>query len=75
MTVDNGSMVMTTPLHLKPLEGRHVSLALTDGSRIDDCQLVSAGRGRAQRVWIFANGADEFVPVSDIADIWECPAA
>jgi hypothetical protein len=66
---------MATPLHLRPLEGRHVSLALTDGSRIDDCQLVSAGRGRATRVWIFANGVDAFVPVADIADVWECPAA
>jgi hypothetical protein len=66
---------MATLLRLKPLEGRHVSLALTDGTRIDDCQLVSAGRGRTKRVWIFANGADAFVPVADIADVWECPAA
>jgi hypothetical protein len=66
---------MASPLHLRPLEGRHVSLALTDGSRIDDCQLVSAGRGRTTRVWIFANGVDAFVPVADIADVWECPAA
>ena len=31
---------------LKALEGRQVSIALRDGSRIDYCQLVSAGRSR-----------------------------
>ena len=52
-----------------------MSIALTDGTRIDDCQLVSAGRGRLERAWIFADGTDAFVPVADIADAWEGPVA
>ena len=56
---------------LRSLEGRHVSLALADGTRIDDCQLVSAGRGQLDRAWIFANGVDSFVTVAEITDAWE----
>ena len=52
------------------LEGRRVSLALIDGSRLDDCELVSAGRGTVT-LWLFINGGDVFVPVSDITDAWE----
>ena len=43
---------------LRQWEGRQVSLALADGSRIDDCQLVSAGQNAAGTLWLFANGAD-----------------
>ena len=53
------------------LEGRQVSLALADGSRIDDCSLVSMGRGRTTTVWIFTNGCDRFVELSDVVDVWE----
>jgi hypothetical protein len=35
----------TTRNELRQLEGRQVSLALVDGSRIDDAALVSTGRG------------------------------
>ena len=56
---------------LKSLEGNSVSLALRDGSRLDDCQLVSAGRSRARTLWLFAAGADTFVPVEDVVDLWE----
>jgi hypothetical protein len=52
------------------LEGRRVSLALADGSRIDDCELVSAGHG-AGTLWLFVNGDDVFVAVDDITDAWE----
>jgi hypothetical protein len=52
------------------LEGRRVSLALIDGSRLDDCELVSAGRGR-QTLWLFVNGADIFVPMAHVTDAWE----
>lgn len=54
------------------LEGRHVSVALSDGSRIDDCQLVSAGRHRVQSLWLFAGGQDRFVAFEDVVDLWEC---
>lgn len=32
------------------LEGCQVSMALRDGGRLDDCQLVSAPRGRRRMV-------------------------
>lgn len=56
---------------LKTLEGRRVSLAVRCGERIDDCQLISAGRGTARTVWVFANAADTFVPIDDVVDFWE----
>ena len=64
-------MAHTRVTKLRSLEGRRVSLALTDGSRIDDCQLVSAGRPRTSTVWLFTNGTDSFVPLSGIIDVWE----
>jgi hypothetical protein len=61
MTNDNAS-------RLRALEGHHVSVALRDGSRIDDSQLVSAGH---RSVWLFSNRADVFVPLVDVVDVWE----
>jgi hypothetical protein len=59
------------PSQLGELEGRQVSLALDDGSRIDDCQLVSFGRHNGATVWLVADGADLFIPVKRVVDIWE----
>ncbi|MGH3115811.1 MAG: hypothetical protein ACRDQ2_01580 [Gaiellales bacterium] len=56
---------------MRGLEGRQVTVALRDGSRIDDCQLVSAGRAGARSVWVFTQGTDRFVPASDVIDAWE----
>ena len=53
---------------LSSLEGRQVNLALIDGSRIDDCQLVLAGR---DKLWVFVNGQDAFVGVERVIDFWE----
>ena len=64
------SALLTTS-RLRSLEGRHVSLALAGGGRIDDCQLISAGRPGTSTVWVFAAGADTFFPVGDILDVWE----
>ena len=50
------------------LEGHRVGIALTDGSRIDDCQLVFAGR---DSLWVFINGDDAFVSASTVRDFWE----
>jgi len=50
------------------LEGRRVGISLKDGSRIDDCQLVFAGR---DRVWVFVNGRDTFVNATTVSDFWE----
>jgi hypothetical protein len=52
------------------LEGQRVSLALIDGTRLDDCELVSAGRHRTATLWLFADGADTFVPIDDVIDLW-----
>jgi hypothetical protein len=41
---------------------------LTDGTRIDDCRLMSVGGGD---LWVFSNGADLFVPVDLVAEVWE----
>jgi hypothetical protein len=61
---------------LTMLEGRQVSVALHDGTRIDDSNLVSSGRRRARTLWLFANGEDVFVPVDEVVDVWETrPAA
>ena len=57
--------------HLKHLEGHRVNVALADGSRIDDCELVSVDRGRQGHVWVHANGGDAFLPLSQISDVWE----
>jgi len=59
-----------TTVDLRSLEGQRVSVALGDGSRIDDAQLVSAPRGQSDRVWLCVGGHDHFVPVEDIADAW-----
>ena len=56
---------------LRQLEGRQVSVALADGSRIDDCQLVSAGRYGAASLWLFTNGADLFVALENVTAVWE----
>ena len=53
---------------LRSLQGRMVHLALTDGSRVDDVSLVSAGK---RTLWVFANGEDAFIPVVDVVDAWE----
>jgi hypothetical protein len=64
-------MTGLTMSELRSLEGRQVSVALADGSRIDDCQLVSAGRPGVQTLWVFSNGADTFVPLPDVLEVWE----
>jgi hypothetical protein len=57
--------------NLRQWEGRQVSVALTDGSRLDDCQLVSAGRNGAGSLWLFTNGSDVFVPLAQVTAVWE----
>lgn len=52
---------------LRRLEGCNVNLALSDGSRMDDVQLVSA---RGLTIWIFDHGEDVFVPFARVIDFW-----
>jgi hypothetical protein len=56
---------------LTALEGRQVSVALRNGSRIDDSQLVSAGRHRARTLWLFTHTGDTFIAAEDVIDVWE----
>lgn len=60
---------------LRSLEGRRIGVFLSDGSRIDDCQLVSGGRAGARTLWVFTNGTDTFVPLHAVVDVWESRAA
>ena len=60
-----------TSSSLHGLEGQQVSVALRNGSRIDDCQLVSAPRARTETLWLFSNGDDLFVSLADVVDVWE----
>jgi len=55
---------------LRKMEGRRVCLALVGGGRIDDCELMSAASG-CRSVWIFRNGADEFISAAEVLDYWE----
>jgi hypothetical protein len=56
---------------VKGLEGQHVNVDLADGSRIDDCQLVSGGRSGSATLWLYTNGADRFVALTDVRDVWQ----
>ncbi|HEV3364447.1 MAG TPA: hypothetical protein VG795_09970 [Acidimicrobiia bacterium] len=58
----------------KGLEGCRVSIALVDGSRIDDCELISAGQRGDGRLWLYSNRADTFVSLAEVADLWESAA-
>ena len=57
--------------NLRLIEGQRVSIALHDGTRIDDCDLVSSGRNRLDNLWLFVNGEDVFVARSDVVDLWQ----
>jgi hypothetical protein len=59
---------------LRVIEGRQVNVALRDGTRMEDCQLVSRGRSRVAKLWLFTNGQDVFVALSDVVDVWETNA-
>jgi hypothetical protein len=65
------AMTATRVKELQRLEGSRVSLALAGGHRIDDCDLISVGRGRCRSLWIFNNGTDQFVSHSEVIDYWE----
>ena len=70
-----GAMSPDQISQLTLLEGRQVGVALVDGTRIDDAQLVSSGRGQVRTLWVFTNGQDAFVPLLAVVDVWEAPAA
>jgi hypothetical protein len=70
--------MMADQIHqtLRHLEGRQVCMVLTDGSRILDAQLISAGRPGLSSVWILIDGTDSFIPVMAVTEVREfTPAA
>jgi hypothetical protein len=68
---DPRNLRVMTSSAVRGLEGRQVCVALRNGARIDDCQLISAGRASAATVWVFSNGADLFLSIEDVVDVWE----
>ena len=60
---------------LRHLEGRRVSLVLSDGSRILEAQLISAGRPGLSSVWILIDSTDNFIPVTAVSEVWEISAS
>ena len=60
---------------VRQLEGYRVSVALSNGDRLDDCDLVAGPRGSTNRLWLFTGGLDLFVPLTDVVAVWEtgCP--
>jgi hypothetical protein len=68
-------MTQDTELRRRQLEGRTVSVALRDGSRIDACQLVAFPRHGSTTIWLFVDGADVFVDATDVLELWELRAA
>jgi len=59
----------TDRLNLAALEGARVVLVLSDGSRLDDCEVVSAGRRRAKTIWVVAGEADLVIPLADVIGV------
>jgi hypothetical protein len=59
---------------LRHLEGRRVALVLSDGSRIFEAQLISAGRPGLSSVWVLVDGTDSFIPLMAISEVSEIAA-
>jgi hypothetical protein len=56
---------------LAALVGRDVGVAFVDGTRLTNCQLVSAFCRGVATAWIVDRGDDLFVPVEAITDVWD----
>jgi hypothetical protein len=52
------------------LEGRRAKLTLTNGSQLDNVEVISAGRGLSS-VWLELDGIDLFVEKAEIRAIDE----
>jgi hypothetical protein len=73
--VNDGSATRGQRCQLRELEGRRVSVGLRDGSRIDDCQLISIGRNGVGKLWLFTEGSDVFVAIDEVIEVWEAVSA
>ena len=55
---------------LRSYEGQRVNVALADGSRVDDCLLVSVGRGGVGTAWLATDASDLFLQWEDVVEVW-----
>jgi hypothetical protein len=67
--VKGGAVAPEQMTSLRTLEGRQVMVVLRDGTRIDSCHLVSGGRNRAAKLWLFVDGEDVFVARTDVVGV------
>lgn len=67
--------VALTDVGLRQLEGRQVSVALADGSRLDAVMLMSAGRGPRLELWVYGDGTDLFLSYADVVAVREFASA
>lgn len=58
---------------LRAFKGRRLSIVLAGGSRIDDCEVISAAFGSTGTVWVLSDGVDTFVPLGEVLDWSEVP--
>jgi len=54
---------------LRSLEGQPVAVLLVDGSRIDDCLLVSVTGAGEGSVWLLDDDVDVLIPLVEVADL------
>jgi hypothetical protein len=59
------------PRRLRDLEGCRVNLSLTNGSRLESVEVVSAGHGRLSSLWLERDGTDLFIEKAEILNIYE----
>ena len=64
-----------TDVGLRPLEGRRVSVALADGSRLETVMLMSAGRGPRPELWVYGDGTDHFLAYAEVVTVRPAPTA
>jgi hypothetical protein len=69
-------MADQSTLKYRSLEGRRVGITLTGGASIDDCQVICAPRHGTSTLWVLLpDGADAFIPLAAVVEIWEVASA
>ncbi len=69
-------MADQSTLKYRSLEGRRVGITLTGGACIEACQVICAPRHGTSTLWVLLpDGADAFIPLAAVVEIWEVAAA
>ena len=58
-----------TPTRFRHLEGYRVAVMLADGSQLDDVELISAGRGEVDSLWLDREGIDLFIRKGEVVEL------